>query len=169
MAHSEAKPFVALLHTWEKKNQHKQNVGFLSHSTHKDWHQPAIYYSHSKKIQMTHINTNTPSLDYDRLAPDFVEGLHLDSYTMTAFAEVLWEGCESLVIQIKNTENIARHTHLFTCLLVGLYMHYRCLKFSDEESQKAAFGYLNTKDFEVPYIALLPLELKDILTPKHHE
>ena len=155
MAHSEAKPFVALLHTWEKKSQHKQNVGFLSHSTHKDWHQPAIYYSHS--------------MDYGRLAPDFVEGLHLDSYTMTAFAEVLWEGCESLVNQIKNTENIARHTHLFTCLLVGLYMHYRCLKFSDEESQKAAFGYLNTKDFEVPYIALLPLELKDILTPKHHE
>ena len=118
---------------------------------------------------MTHINTNTPSLDYGRLAPDFVEGLHLDSYTMTAFAEVLWEGCESLVNQIKNTENIARHTHLFTCLLVGLYMHYRCLKFSDEESQKAAFGYLNTKDFEVPFIALLPLELKDILTPQHHE
>ena len=44
------------------------------------------------------------------------------------------------------------------------YMHYRCLNFSDEESQKAAFDYLNSKDFEVPYIALLPLELKDIFT-----
>ena len=109
-------------------------------------------------------NNTAPCFDYDRLEPDFIEGLNLDSYTLAAFAEVIWEGCESLVNQIKNTENIARHTHLFTCLLVGLYMHYRCLSFSDEESQKAAFGYLNTKDFEVPFIPLLPLELKDIFT-----
>lgn len=125
------------------------------------------YYLSIKKIStMTriHKNTTAPSLDYGRLEPDFVEGLQLDSYTMTAFAEVIWEGCESLVNQIKNTENIARHTHLFTCLLISLYMHYRCLNFSDEESQKAAFDYLNSKDFEVPYIALLPLELKDIFT-----
>lgn len=115
---------------------------------------------------MTNKNNNTtaPFLDYGRLDPDFVEGLHLDSYTSTAFAEVVWEGCESLVKQINNTENVARHSHLFSCLLIGLYMHYRCLGFSDEESQKAAFDFLNCKDFQVPYIALLPLELKDIFT-----
>lgn len=125
------------------------------------------YYLSIKKIStMTriHKNTTAPSLDYDRLEPDFVEGLNLDSYTLAAFAEVIWEGCESLVKQIKDTENIARHSHLFSCLLAGMYMHYRCLSFSDEESQKAAFDYLNTKDFQVPYIALLPLELKDIFT-----
>lgn len=120
---------------------------------------------------MTHKEnyTNTPSLDYDRLSPEFIEGLLLDSYTKTAFAEVIWEGCESLVNKIKNTENIASHAHLFGCLLVGLYMHYRHLNFSDEEAQKAAFDYLNYKDFEVPFIALLPVEIKDILAPRHHE
>ena len=41
-------------------------------------------------------------------------------------------------------------------------MHYRLIGFSDDESQKAAFGYLNSKDFEVPYIALLPVEMKDL-------
>ena len=114
-------------------------------------------------------NTKDIKLDFDRLEPDFVEGLHLDSYTMTAFAEVIWEGCISLVKQIKDTENIARHSHLFTCLLVGLYMHYRCLDFGDEEAQKAAFGFLNIKDFEVPYIALLPVEIMDLFNGFSHE
>ena len=147
----------------ERKASTSKMWAFSAIFTHKDWHQPAIHYSLLKKVfKMTHKDTNTPSLDYGRLAPDFVEGLHLDSYTMTAFAEVIWEGCISPVNQIKDTENIARHSHLFTCLLVGLYMHYRLIGFSDDESQKAAFGYLNSKDFEVPYIALLPVEMKDL-------
>ncbi len=114
-------------------------------------------------------NTITPSLDYKRLSPEFVEGLLLDSYTKTALAEVIWEGCESVKNQIKNTENVARHSHLFSCLLVGLYMHYRYLNFNDEEAQQATFDYLNIKDFAVPYIALQPVELNDLLKGFSHE
>lgn len=114
------------------------------------------------------INTATkaPCLDYDKLAPEFVDALLLDSHTKTALAEVLWEGCESLVGQIKGTRNIARHSHLFTCLLLGLYAHYRLLNFSDKESQGAAFEYISSKDFEAPYIALLPAELCDLINIK---
>lgn len=107
-------------------------------------------------------SSEIPSLDFSRLDPEFVTGLPCGSYTATALAGVIWEGCESLQKKIKDTANIASHAHLFSCMLVGFYVHYRLMGFNDEEAQQSAFGILNSWDFDAPFVALLPVEIKDI-------